>query len=428
MFGVINFSKLLPLAARPLTRAAALLALALCLGSLSGCGKGFETAATPNPKTEETEAPWDWNKYPLTTRIHLATLAATLSPRNTVTVRAPVSGTLQLRVTNTQVRLPAEFVWGEFEARTLEQERQAIDFAERKLVEREKRVYELDIPRERIRLFSEIQTADRDVKTLEIYSDNPKLARAALKLDDVGRNPFDPEVMKTAREKLRLLELQRGYLETTNLAAMGIDLESEKIGLEQRWIEFERRLERSRLIMPFDGQLTLFLNISAGLASYPITAEQEVAVIRDFSRIYVRLKLDDPAWVGLPGESLSAAVRLPDGRMIFAKYAFDRVEVIRKRDTSVHYFELPDSELSAVAHLMGSRMVCDLWLEIPEPARLTPKLKLLLHARDSNTGGDWNQLVARHLPGAKVVAQAQTHLAIIPPADSPPAPEAETTK
>ena len=65
---------------------------------------------------------------------------------------------------------------------------------------------------------------------------------------------------------------------------------------------------------------------------------------------------------------------------------------------------------------MGTDVQCELWLELPEPARVIPKLVLVVNRQSAFGNRRWNEGVAQLAPGAHVLVEGQTDLAIVVPA------------
>jgi len=205
------------------------------------------------------------------------------------------------------------------------------------------------------------------------------------------------------------------YLESTNLTILGIDLPGQWSEWHRRKLEFERRQAQARLKMPFTGQLTINLPLTEGVEEYPVNAGQELGVARDLSLIRIRVSLSNPAWVGLPTERMVAVVRLPNGDELEAPFAFQKIERIQLREESVYYFQFPPERSAVAARLLGTDVTCELWLALPQTARIVPKLSLVLNHPDAFQGRNWAHGVRSAWPEAKVLVEGQTDLAIVIP-------------
>src|ERR1051326_6682590 len=97
--------------------------LCLALSSLLvmlGCSPKPTQAASPSAPT------WSWAGYPAVEKMRLAVLPCRVMPKTSLTINAPLAGTLRLYVDRPQTNLPAGFVWAEFEPKILKAEADAL--------------------------------------------------------------------------------------------------------------------------------------------------------------------------------------------------------------------------------------------------------------------------------------------------------------
>jgi hypothetical protein len=224
-----------------------------------------------------------------------------------------------------------------------------------------------------------------------------------------------PESLQRARDELKVLEENYRYLESTNLLVLGIDLEAQRLELERHQLEFERRQSQSRIKMPFAGQLNASLQLAEGVSDYPVNAGQELAVARDLSVVLVRMPLTDASWSSLVAEELTAVLNLPDGTKLAAPFAFKRLERFQMREEVIYYFQFPSNDCDAATRLVGADVSCELWLGLPQPAKVVPKLALVLHQAGAFQNRRWNEGLAQISPGAQVLVEGQTDLAVVVP-------------
>lgn len=386
--------------------AASVLGVAFCQ---SGCS---ERPAAAMAATNEFPV-WNWEVYPAVQRMRLATLPCQLLPRSSISIYSPLLGVLRVYATQPQTNLPAGAVWAEFEPAMFAAEAQAIQESKAKLEERERLQLELELPKQKLTLERELEEAQRQVALLTLLSTNSELARASLRLPASGTNGIRPEALAKAQTELDLLRLSMDYLEATNLAILGIDLPGQRSDWERRKLEFDRRQAQARLKMPFNGQLTINLPLTEGVDEYPVNSGQELAVARDLSLIRLRVALANPAWAGLPPDRMVALVRLPNGADLPATFAFQKIERVQNREESVFYFQFPPEMSAMAARLMGTDLSCELWLTLPQPARIVPKLALVLQQPRAFENRGWAQGVGAAWPGAQVLVEGQTDLAIV---------------
>jgi hypothetical protein len=394
------------------TAALTLTALAFVLVLFTGCGEPASAHA------DVPEQSWDWNFYPPLNKMRLASLPCQLLPKSTITIHSPLVGVLRVYVTSPQTNLPAGHVWAEFEPAIFAAEAEALEEARVKLEERERLQLELEMPRQRLKLEKEFEEAQRQVSILHLLSTNSELAEATFKIPGQSGNPLKPQALDKARVELGLLKQSLDYLESTNLSILGIDLPGQRSEWQRRKLEFERQQSRARLKMPFPGQLTVSLPLTEGVEEYPVNVSQELGVARDLSLIRVRVSVANPAWVGLPTDRLWAVVRMPGGPELRAGFLFQKIERVQTREESVYYFQIPENQSGLAARLMGTDVTCDLWVGLPEPVRVVPKLSLVLQQPGAFQGRSWAQGVGSAWPGAQVIVEGQTELAIALPAQN----------
>lgn len=377
---------------------------------ISGCS---DKPATPSAPASSA---WSWDPYPAVEKMRLATLPCQVLPKTSLTINAPVSGQLRLYVGRPQTNLPSGFLWGEFEPKELNLEAAELSEARSRISERERLFEQIELPKEQIKLNKDISAMKKQIMLLEMLSTNADLARAAINAAGLDRDG----VLKTtsladARKELALMEENLKFLQTTNSAVVGFDIEGARMELDQRQLEFDRRQNQARFTMPFAGQWISSLQLADGVSEYPVTAGQELAVVRDLHSILVRVPLEDVSWSSLPAAKLTAVVPLADGTHLEGTFAYKKLEKVQLRDEVFYYFQFPFEESSAAALLVGTSPTCELWLELSQPARIVPKLALVLHQPDAFQNRRWSEGLKQLFPGSQLLVEGQTELAILPP-------------
>ncbi|HWF18038.1 MAG TPA: hypothetical protein VG754_02165 [Verrucomicrobiae bacterium] len=378
---------------------------------VTGCSR--KPTAPPTPSATNA---WSWEPYPAAEKMRLATLPCQVLPRTSLTISAPVSGQLRLYVDRAQTNLPAGFLWAEFEPKALNLEAAELAEARRRIVEREKLFEKIELPKEVIKLNKDISAMKKQVMLLEMLSTNAELARAAINAAGLDRDgALKAGSLEDARKELALMEDNLKFLAGTNSAVIGFDIEGARMELERRQLDFDRRRAQSRFTMPFAGQWISSLQLADGVMEYPVSAGQELAVVRDLHSILLRVPLEDVSWSGLPTDKLSAVVPLADGTHLEAAFAFKKLEKFQLREEVFYYFQFPFEDSAAAALLVGTSPTCDLWLELSQPARIVPKLALVLHQPDAFQNRRWNEGLSQLFPGSQLLVEGQTELAILPP-------------
>jgi hypothetical protein len=383
----------------------------LCLLSVCGCSE--KTEKTPSAPTT---AAWSWEPYPAAEKMRLATLPCQILPRTSLTINAPVSGQLRLYVDRPQTNLPGGFLWAEFEPKALNLESAELSEARSRIAERERLFERIELPKEQIKLNKDISAMKKEVMLLEMLSTNAELARAAINAAGLDRDgALKAGSLEDARKELALMEENLKFLASTNSAVIGFDIEGAQMELEKRQLEFDRRQSQSRFTMPFAGQWISSLQLADGVMEYPVSAGQELAVVRDLHSILLRVPLEDVSWSGLPTAKLTAVVPLADGTHLEAAFAYKKLEKFQLREEVFYYFQFPFEESANAALLVGTSPTCELWLELSQPARIVPKLALVLHGPDAFQNRRWSDGLAQLFPGSQLLVEGQTELAVLPP-------------
>src|SRR5579884_806407 len=113
---------------------------------LAGCSEKVQAP------TSQAAPAWSWSPYPAAEKMRLATLPCQVMPRTSLTINAPVSGQLRLYIDRPQTNLPAGFLWGEFEPKSLSLEASELAEARQRISERERLFEQIDLPNEQIKL------------------------------------------------------------------------------------------------------------------------------------------------------------------------------------------------------------------------------------------------------------------------------------
>lgn len=348
--------------------------------------------------------------------MRLATLPCQILPRTSLTINAPISGQLRLYIDRPQTNLPSGFLWAEFEPKALTMEAGELAEAKDKIHERERLFNEIELPKEKIKLNKEIAEASKQVTILSMLATNPELAQLAINGSGLTKEGvLKAGSLQQAREELALMEENLKFLSATNSAAVGVDLEGARMEWERRQLEFDRRQTQSRFKMPFAGQLITSLQLADGVTEYPVSAGQELAVVRNLNSILLKVPLEDVSWSGLPTGKLTAVLHQPDGSHLEAPFAFKKLERLQLREEIFYYFQFPAEESASAALLVGTSPTCELWLELSQSARIVPKLKLVLREPGAFQNRHWNEGLAQLFPGAQLLVEGQTDLAILPP-------------
>jgi hypothetical protein len=317
-------------------------------------------------------------------------------------------------VTSPQTNLPSGFLWAEFEPEIFAAEEKSLAETLRKIEDQEKLQWEIEYPRKKIQLQQQIEEAENQVKLMRMLSTNPALAEAVFSTGQKGPNPLKPDALEKSELQLHLLQQSLRYYESTNFAAVGVDLAGQRTDWERRNLDFQRRRQQARFLMPFSGKLTVSVPLTEGVVNYPVNAGQELGIARDISSVRVRVALDNVAWSSLPLDHLRVFVRA-GGQSLEARFSYQKIERVQNREESACYFEFPPERAQEAARLIGANVSCELWMDLPEPVRIVPKLAVILHQPEAFQTRNWSTALASTFPGARLVVEGQTDLAVALP-------------
>jgi hypothetical protein len=382
---------------------------------LSGCSLENARAKAPGKLAGEAanNTAWNWELYPPVTRMRVATLPCQFLPKSTITMISPLMGSLRVYATAPQTNLHAGYLWAEFEPEIFAAEETALKEAEKKLQDQEKLQWEVEFPRKKMQLEQQIEEAQRQVDYVKVLTANTNMAIAAFGFGGHS-NLLRPDALEKAEANLHLLRQSMSYLESTNFAAVGIDLAGARTDWERRNLEFKKQRAQSRFQMPFTGRLTISLPLTEGVVNYPVNAGQELGIARDLSAIRIRVVVENSAWSGLVPEKLRAQV-LSGNELLEAKFAYQKIERVQNREESAYYFEFPPEKAATAARLIGANVTCDLWIDLPEPVRVVPKFALVLHDPAAYQNRNWPSALSTMFPGARVLVEGQTDLGVALP-------------
>ncbi|HEX3797165.1 MAG TPA: hypothetical protein VH413_00580 [Verrucomicrobiae bacterium] len=352
---------------------------------------------------------WQWENYPLSDQLQLATLSCKVQAKNSFVMVSPMSGLLRLHVATFQTNLAVGEVWAEMESDLLISESNALAEAKSKMEQREKTLQELELPRQKLKLTRDLWEAERQEALTGWLLTNQDLAAS---VSDLKTPDLRSESLSLAHEESLLLRRGLEELAKTNLVLSGVDLDEQRAEWDRRELEFKRKQEMSQIKMPFSGQLTVSLLLADGVTQYPVSSGQELGVARDLSQIQVRVALYDSAWAALPPSSLRATIQESANVELEATFACKKIERAQFREEPAAYFVIRPEDVARAGPMVGMEVPGALWLKLEKPMRIVPKLALILYCPAYFQRRNWTEGVTHICPGAKVVAEGQADVAI----------------
>lgn len=355
----------------------------------------------------------DLRRYPLADEIILGTLNAEIRPARHLQLKAPATGQLFLRLPPAGKPLAKGAVWAELDPARLDLERRAVALARALLTAKEEPALRLEQARSRADLTERLDELERQAAMLRQLIKEPELGELYLADQDLDGGSAKVRTMLAQLD--RQAKLLREVLEFVGTPRQeGLELQALRLKLEQQEIELTRRERDSRLVMPFDGEITLVPPAPPAGEPLFIESGMDLARLQDFSRIDARAVIRRTEWRLLDPAQVKLRVVAGTG-VLRADFFRGLAEEIFGREELVYYFTFPPAQKAAARALVGGRISAQLLAVLPQSARLVPKLDLALADPELLRTAGWDAAVAQLIPGARVLLHGDTHLAIAEP-------------
>ncbi len=357
-------------------------------------------------------AAFDLARYPESSDLVLAALPADVQPIRSVRVKSPTDGLLTLDLPPAGSRLAEGTVWGEFDPERLKLEGEAVALARALLEEKEQPRLALDLARTAGELAERRAELERQAGMLERIAADPALAElyANETLGTAGTDEVTA-VAKRLRAQLALVDEVLRFSGTER--ERELELRALDLKIRAQELDFQRRLGEFRLAMPFAGELTLIPPPPADGRPLRVPLGADLALLRDFSVIEARVPLRRAEWRLLE----PAALVLRHARFgragLQAVYDRQLTQDVAGREELVYVFRFPEEQRAFARPLAGGQVVMDLVLRLGQPARIVPKIDLLLAAPAVFRDAGWDAGVDSLAPGARILAMGETHVAVV---------------
>lgn len=345
--------------------------------------------------------------FPLASEMWIAPVRVDLKPVESRIFYSKAAGELQVLAENgCEVRQDQVWAVSDLERTRLDQESLELERAaleeslknlershEDELVQLDKKLATLAVERGRLEVLLESEEVSGDDKLRSLVLEG-------LATSDAERD----------RQALRQEDLR---------SRRAIDGERSRLRLDfrKRELELERVQKSTEYRAPFRGQLT-FLGTPADRAkSAPTTVEVEasepLAALQNDSHYEVVLATQTPALAEVPKSSLFLVIdRIREELKIRA--AFERVDVnpqdVLLRESLV--FAVDDADVEKARKRTSGQSLAAVFTQLEEPCHLVPKTELIQRLPEGEDVVSWSRLISRFWPGALVIAEVQSVLAI----------------
>ncbi len=341
---------------------------------IGGCQKNRDTvdAETHTIEVRKLES------FPLARRLMLGEFQAQLKPLISIPVASPADGDIRFHVTHTRQTLSQGTLWAEVAPEQIVGEEQALT---------------LSTLKEKQDLREEIQTVERELERVTYMRADPSLRD----LPYGDRIPVSHELVEQLRHEKTLLE--------ERLAAAG----------QVERLAFEQKMLGSRLTMPFDGELLVYLPVTPERTTIRVASGTPIGLMRDVSDLLLHIVIRDPQIVGIAPDLLSVQFKRDSGSVF--KWSFHDTQITQTgiQDVLVYRFRLAAEDLSDqvdLIDLIGANLTCDLWVESETKVRVVPKLDVARMLTEGETFPNWTEAVQSLWPGAELVYTGRTELGL----------------
>jgi hypothetical protein len=340
--------------------------------TLFGCGE----TASRKEAADEAVVKRELAEFPSATRMLLGEFQAQLKPLISIPVAAPTDGDILFHVDQPRQMLGKDMLWAEVEPRQ---------------IAGEERQLELNTRNEQLRLREELHNNALEIERVEFMLNDPDLRE----LPYADRIPISTNIVEQLRGERALLMEQ--------LAACG---EVERLAFEQKSL-------RSRLKMPFDGELLVYLPVSDMRAEFRVAANTPIGIMRDISELYLHIVIRDPQIVGIPPEQLSVKFSRDTGTVFNGRFHDTQIAELQKQDVLVYRFVFSSGFNAELATLIGANLTCELWVDSDRPFHAVPKLEVARMLAEKESYSGWPEAVENLWPYSELLYSGRTHLGIV---------------
>lgn len=269
--------------------------------------------------------------------------------------------------------------------------------------EQEREEMELQLAKEELNTRDEIRKLQAQRRQIEFYLKLDARERAYADSPAPGEEPVSHETLRDVDERLALLRRMQ------------------ESAARIKRNEFRRNHDKLTLRMPFSGrvQYSVKLPQDGGALDYVPSPGRPFATVCDDSAFYITINLSRADLTQLAPEKLHAAVSLPEGKQLTARYDHRRVEQGNHGDMLVYFFRLPTEEHETAFSLLGSSPTAQLFYDTGENTLTVSKTDLAARP-EAETCRDWEELITRLYPEHHIVVIGEHDIVLRPTA--PPDP------
>ena len=382
----------------------------MALSGLVSCGSkdGQEAKVDVSQVVEVT---WDWKEYHQSSELTLQTLPVEIQPRQSLEIKSEAAGILTLEIEAKQKDVAKDEQFARMDVDTLSEQGERLQIQEEKRILEEMRAETLELPEKRKVAKEELKEARRKVRLMEMILENPAMSKMTSELGlEIG--VVNKTALKEANDALRLAEQKVAWAEEFDEKLREGELRIQEMDSSKNKRSYEDAKERSVYKAPFVGELRLEVDFVEGQSEYTVSARETIATLNDYSEIRGQLKVGNASWVSISPQRLYLS--LNDKADTIMPFLED--EIIKDKRTQKeerHYlFSVPLEDNESLKRLVGTEIKGKLVYKLPKACFIVPKYNLSLYALGKSDSIEWEQMVAELWPGATVLAEGLSEVAI----------------
>lgn len=340
---------------------------ALC----AGCNK--KTSSKKNETLTVTKCLL--SEFPQSHRMLLGEFQAQLKPLMSIPVKASSDGTIFFHIFKPRQILKKDTLWAEINPEQLTSEEQEL---------------KLNIRDDQLKLREKLLTSEREMRRVEYMLNDPALRE----LPFADRIPVSTNLLEQLQGEHLLLKQQL-----------------DSCGKVKR-LAFDQKMLRSRLKMPFDGELLIYLPISPDRKEFRIGANVPVGMMRDCSSLFLHIIIRDPQLVSIPPETLFVKFKRDSGAIFTGHFHDTQMAEVQNQDVLIYRFSFDKKNKAELLALIGANLTCELWVESSQKFHIVSKLKIAQMLKGNGSFMGWRSAIKQLWSDATLLYSGRTKLGI----------------
>lgn len=360
----------------------------------------------------EVEINWDWKNYQKSSELVLQTLPVDIQPKRSLEIKSKATGIITFEIEEKKRQVEKDFLFAKMDVDSLAEQ------AERQLINEERQRIEtlraetLEHPEKKKNAREELKEAERKVRLMELIIKNPAMEEMSTELFSGDIGAVNEKTLMEAQESLDLAKKKLAYAEEHDEKLWKDSLRIKEMDNNNSRRKLDEAKDGANFTAPFKGELRLEVDFVDGETEYNVQTRETIATLNDYSEIHGHLKVNNAGWVNLSPKRLS--LQLKDRNRTLMPFQDDRTvkDERTKREERIYVFSVPLEDNNSLKRLVGTQMRGELIYKLPQSCFIVPKYDLSLYALGKTDSVDWTETVEELWPGAKVLAEGLSELAI----------------